>query len=135
MAALRFTNNEGKEFIENTFFKNLEEGSVELPDGPNGELVEVPYAKLGISCPVVITENPIVDVTYFPDAIGRRSRVGVSMSPSPEMGGRRGAASEEPVGPKMWKLRRYDFTIQFYWKPTPRSTRLAPPAAAGERTW
>ena len=46
---LNFTNDEGKEFIENTFFKALEEGTVQLPDGPNGELVEVPIAKLGIA--------------------------------------------------------------------------------------
>jgi hypothetical protein len=43
--------------------------------------------------------------------------------------GGRGVASEEPVGPKIWKLRRYDFTIQFYWTPTPRTARLAPSAS------
>ncbi|MGD9634215.1 MAG: type IV pilus assembly protein PilM [Pirellulales bacterium] len=124
---LRFTKEEGKLFIEKTFFKNLEEGSVELPDGPNGELVDVPYTKLGISAPVVITENPIIDVTYLPDAVGGEG--GRTMAPMPVAGGRGG----ETAGPviKEWPLRRYDFTIQFYWTPTPRSARLAPPAAPG----
>ena len=68
---LDFTNDEGKEFIENTFFKALEEGTIQLPDGPNGELVEVPITKLGIQCPVVTTENPIVSTsTTIPEAIG-----------------------------------------------------------------
>lgn len=118
---------EGKEFIENTFFKNLEEGSIKLPDGPNGEMVQVPYTKLGISAPVVITENPIVDVTYLPDAAGGEGGR-AAMAPLPAAGGR-GGESTEPVA-KEWKLRRYDFTIQFYWTPTPRSARLAPPAPA-----
>ena len=126
-----FTNDEGKEFIENTFFKSLEEGSVELPDGPNGEPVEVPIAKLGIQCPVVTTENPIIDVNYFPEAVGGEPGSQL-MNRMPEPA--RGVADDEaqPVGPKIWKLRRYDFTIQFYWKPTPRTARQEkPPAAEG----
>jgi len=128
-AGLRFTNNEGKTFIERTFFKNLEEGSIQLPDGPGGEMIEVPYSKLGISSPVVITENPILPVDYLPEAMS--GEAGRAMMQSTEMTGR-GGPSEEPVGPKVWKLRRYDFTIQFYWAPTPRSARLAPPSAAGD---
>jgi type IV pilus assembly protein PilM len=128
IAGVRLTNNEGKEFIERTFFKKLEEGSVELPDGPNGELVEVTYKELGIQAPVVITENPIIDVDYFPEAIdGEPNRT--AAAPMPMARGGRGVASEEPVGPKIWKLRRYDFTIQFYWTPTPRTARLAPSAS------
>ncbi len=123
---LRFTNNEGKEFVENTFLKSLEEGSVQLPDGPNGAMIEVPIAKLGVQCPVVTTENPIVDVNYYPDAVGGEtgSQMMGRMS-DPTLG-----ADGQPVGPKIWKLRRYDFTVQFYWKPTPRSARQAKPAAA-----
>lgn len=129
-AGLRFTNNEGKTFIEKTFFKNLEEGSIQLPDGSDGELIDVPYSKLGISSPVVITENPIFPVDYLPEATS--GDAGRSMMQSVEAPGRGGATT--PVGPKVWKLRRYDFTIQFYWTPTPRSDRLAPPAAAGDAT-
>jgi type IV pilus assembly protein PilM len=117
---VRFTNDEGKEFIENTFIKQLEEGSIQLPDGPGGELIEVPIAKLGVQCPVVTTENPIIDVNYFPEAIGGEAGM---MKQSV-------GADGQPLPPKLWKLRRYDFTVQFYWKPTPRTARQNPPAAA-----
>ena len=124
---LDFTNDEGKEFIENTFFKSLEEGTVQLPDGPNGELVEVPIPKLGIQFPVVTTENPIVSVNYYPEATDGETGAKL-MSRGPDMG--IGGRGDEPAPPKMWKLRRYDFTIQFFWKQTPRSVRQAPPATA-----
>jgi type IV pilus assembly protein PilM len=117
---VRFTNDEGKEFIENTFIKQLEEGSIQLPDGPGGELIEVPISKLGVQCPVVTTENPIIDVNYFPEAIG-----GEAGTMKQSVG-----ADGQPLPPKLWKLRRYDFTLQFYWKPTPRTARQNPPAAA-----
>lgn len=125
---LKFTNDEGKEFIENTFFKKLDEGSVQLPDGPDGALVDVPFTKLGIQCPVVITENPIIDVNYFPEAVGDPAGQMTSRQPEMSVGG----PNEEavPVGPKIWKLRRYDFTIQLYWKPTPRTARQEKPPAA-----
>ncbi|MEX2092781.1 MAG: pilus assembly protein PilM [Pirellulales bacterium] len=125
---VRFVNNEGKEFVENTFFKALEEGTIQLPDGPNGALVDVPITKLGIQCPVVTTENPIINVTYFPEAVG--GEIGSqAMNRMPEAG--LGAAGDAiPAGPKIWKLRRYDFTIQMYWKPTPGTARQEKPAAA-----
>ena len=126
------SNDEGKEFIENTFIKALEEGTVELPDGPNGELVDVPIAKLGIEYPVVTTENPIISVTYFPEATdgdtsGRMMRS--QMSEGREGVSRLGVAGDGGITqPKIWKLRRYDFTIQFFWKQTPRSARQEKPA-------
>jgi hypothetical protein len=32
-------------------------------------------------------------------------------------------AAAEAAGPKLWKLRRLDFVVQFAWKPTLRHTR------------
>ena len=129
-------NDEEKQFIENTFFKQLEEGTVKLPDGPGGELIEVPIAKLGISYPVVTTRNRIVTRTFFPEStdadsgrgggmsqysMGERSPMGVGVTPG-------GVAGDSGVTePKKWNLRRYDFTIQFLWKKTPRSVRNKPP--------
>ena len=48
-------NHEGERFIVETFFKNLETGTVKLPDGPDGELIDVPIKDLGIHHPVIIT--------------------------------------------------------------------------------
>src|SRR5262249_44342662 len=130
---LNFNNNEGKEFIENTFFKALEEGKVELPDGPNGAMVEVPISKLGIGFPVVTTENPIVSVTYLPEAT--EGTTGTPMVPSRMSLGERGPAigSHDSSTPevKTWQLRRYDFTIQFVWTKKTRSQRAEKPAGEG----
>jgi hypothetical protein len=127
------TNDEGKEFIERTFFDSLRNGSVQLPDGPQGSLIDVPIEKLGIRFPVVTTENPIVKVNYLPEAVDDGS--GSQRMGGGEMIGRRGslAAGETmPAGPKVWKLRRYDFTIQFLWIQTPRSARQEQPAAGAD---
>jgi type IV pilus assembly protein PilM len=134
---LNFTNDEGREFIENTFFKALEEGSIQLPDGPSGPdgptSVDVPIAKLGIQCPVVTTDNPTINVTYYPEAVG--DETGSQMMNRMSESGRGAEAGEAAdAGPKRWKLRRYDFTIQFYWKPTPRTARQEKPAAAEGET-
>jgi type IV pilus assembly protein PilM len=124
------TNDEGKEFIERAFFEPLRDGSVKLPDGPGETLVDVPIQKLGIRFPVVITENPIIPVNYLPEAIDDGS--GSQRMGGMESIGRRGAVATGntmPDGPKVWKLRRYDFTIQFLWTQTPRSARQEQPAA------
>ena len=97
---LDFTNNEGKEFIENTFFKSLEEGTVKLPDGPNGELVEVPIPKLGIQFPVVTTENPIVSVSYYPEATDGETGAKL-MSRGPDIGMGVGGRGDEPALPNV----------------------------------
>ena len=126
-------NDEGKEFIENTFCQALTNGSVKLPDGPDNQLIDVPIQKLGIRFPVVTTENPILSVSYLPDAVDDGS--GSQRMGGMETIGRRGsvaAGATMPTGPKVWKLRRYDFNIQFLWIQTPRSARQEQPAAGTE---
>ena len=106
---------------------------IKLPDGPNGEMVEVPIKDLGISYPVVITQNRIHDnVTYYPDAVdtdmqGQAGRGAMSRG---EERGPRGAATAGDQTPevKSWKLRRYDFVIQFCWQPKTRTQRHEKPA-------
>jgi type IV pilus assembly protein PilM len=127
---LDFRNNEGKLFVDNTLVKQLEEGSVQLPDGPNGEMVEVPMEKLGIKYPVVTKSSTIYDVPFAPEATSSEGGA-PSMGRGPRMGAP-GMAGEAGVeGPKIWKLRRSDFTVQFFWKPTPRSERVEKPAGEG----
>jgi len=126
-------NDEGKEFIEKTFCRDLINGSVKLPDGPQNSLIDVPIEKLGIRFPVVITENPIIPVDYLPEAVDGGS--GTSRTGGMEMAGMRGAAAAGETamaGPKVWKLRRYDFTIQFLWTQTPRSARQEQPTGGAE---
>jgi type IV pilus assembly protein PilM len=117
---------EGEEFILNTFFQKLETGSVKLPDGPNGELVDVPIADLGIKFPVVVTSEQIIPVTYYAEAGDPNTMGGMPAAANPygrgeSEGGRAATTVEEP---KVWNLRRYNFIIQFCWQPQPRGKRL-----------
>ena len=143
---------EGEQFVRSTLLKNLEEGTITLPDGPNGEMMDVSFEELGVGFPVVVTRNPIVEVTYDPEAGeneepgrggrgGRRGGGMELMEGGPGMmggmmprglGGRGDDGVEEP---EMWKLRKYDFILQFVWQQTPRhvrqQNRLEPEGEAG----
>jgi type IV pilus assembly protein PilM len=117
---------EGQQFILNTFFKNLETGTVKLPDGPNGELIDVPISDLGIKFPVVVTTEQIVPVTYFAEAVDPNMVGGMPATSSEYDRGATapGAAANAQEEPKTWELRRYNFIIQFCWQPQPRGKRL-----------
>jgi type IV pilus assembly protein PilM len=128
--------NESWTFVWKTFIKQLEEGTVQLPDGPNGELVDVKISDLGIKYPVQLTAFPIKEEEYLAEAVDDpQAGGGMSMAmPSYGYGGRGeegGYGYGSPTGaatdvkpPETWKLRRYDFLIQFCWQPTPRGERL-----------
>jgi type IV pilus assembly protein PilM len=124
---LQFQNNEGKQFVVKSFLRQLEEGTVQLPDGPGGELIDVPIKDLGISFPVVITKWRIDERQFFPDATedegGGQPRF--SRAATVERGGLGAVAGTEE--PRQWKLSRYDFVIQFCWQPKPRSDRQQKP--------
>ena len=114
---------EGEQFLTNTLIKNLESGKVMLPDGPNGELVEVAIADLGIKHPVVVTHPKVQTVRYMAEPIDPNSPTGMPMQVGPEMGP--GAATVPgQVAPKMFELRQYDFIVQFCWQPQPRGKRI-----------
>ncbi|HEY4232388.1 MAG TPA: pilus assembly protein PilM [Lacipirellulaceae bacterium] len=129
------TSNEGREFIEHTLFHELEEGTVQLPDGEGGKLIDVPIKDLGISYPVVITQPRIRTVDFDPDASdadapGQAGRMAMSRDDrGPRMRGE--AAADQPEH-KIWKLRKYDFVIQFCWQPKTRTQRREKPAVAGD---
>jgi type IV pilus assembly protein PilM len=133
--------NEGTQFVRNTFIKNLENGTVKLPDGPNGELVDVPISDLGIKFPVILTSSNIKKEIYLPEAVDESGDASMPTMPSAGYG-RRGGEESGMLGaagtatgeeePKTWTLRRYDFLIQFCWQPTPRGDRLNKLAGEGE---
>jgi hypothetical protein len=118
---------EGEEFLKNTFLKQLELGTVKLPDGPHGELVDVPIADLGIKYPVVVTHPRIRNVTYSSETPDNMTSGGSIYRPgSPEMPGGVGPGGALPAAdqPKQFKLRKYPFLVQFMWQPQPRGQRL-----------
>lgn len=140
---------EGESFVRETLIQNLEEGSILLPEGENGEMVEVTFEELGIDYPLVVTRSPIVEVTYDPEA-EEEGGTGLGRTGFAGRGGGRGGGfeSEEegigpargigpaavPEGPELWKLRRYDFIVQFTWQPTPRHQRQANREGGGEES-
>jgi type IV pilus assembly protein PilM len=107
---------EGRDFVLNTFCRDLQIGNVDLPDGENGKQVSVPLSALGVGYPVITTKNRIEEQRYYGE-------------PGPADGGAtagRGGpviTTQSETAPEIWNLRRYDFRIQFAWKPTSRGTR------------
>ena len=115
---------EGEEFLKRTIIKNLELGKVQLPDGPDGKLIDVAMTDLGIKMPAVVTHEKIRPVTYYPEAPEIAGQA-VGRPPGPEgallaPGGTPGAGEQ----PKSFKLRKYRFVIQFCWQPQPRGQRI-----------
>ncbi len=115
---------EGEEFIKNTFFKNLETGTVKLPDGPDGKLIDVPIADLGIKYPVVVTHLKTQTVTYYPETSDTTTTGPVSMGTPEAPGAAPGGVAPNGDQPKKFTLRKYRFWIQFCWQPVPRGQRL-----------
>jgi type IV pilus assembly protein PilM len=112
---------EDRNFVLNSLCRNLQLGTVKLPDGENGALVEVPISALGISHPVIITKSRVEPRTYssVPSDETRLEQAGGSGRTS----SREPAADAATASAETWKLRQYDFIVQFAWKQTPRSTR------------
>ena len=99
-----------KRFIRNTFFKNLETGTVKLPDGPDGKLIDVPIADLGIKYPVVVTHPKIQTVTYYPKrAILRLRRSGKRGGPEGDPALGRAVVARTATSQNKFKLRKYRF--------------------------
>ena len=106
LAGFHFYQKGGELHAANEIVKFLEEGKVMLPDGPGRELKEVSCKQLGISSPVRVDVWQPADVVIALVA-GQTARDAA-------------AAKRE--------VKQYDFIIQFAWKETPRSKRIAPPA-------
>jgi type IV pilus assembly protein PilM len=121
---------EGEQFLRQTLIKNLETGTVKLPDGPNGDLIDVPISELGIKNPVVLTGLRTRPVTYMAEPIDPAAAGGMApgMGPGARAGefGPQGQGPLAPgqVAPKTFSLRKYNFIVQFSWQPQPRGKRL-----------
>lgn len=118
-------------FVQRTLIKNLEEQTVELPDGPNGEMVEVRLTDLKISRPFIFQDKKITTEIRDPEMEqlgGAAGAPGAMRRPRPtfsEFEGRGpGGEDEEPPEPTQIELRKYEFVVQFAWQPTTRRERL-----------
>jgi len=117
--------NEMAQFVNNTLIKNLEENYVELPDGENDELIQVPLSDVGISHPWLVADSKLsveeldLELGVLSETSSRRSR------PPRSSRSRDGSTEdeEEREQPKIIKLKRYNFVVQFCWRLTPESER------------
>lgn len=125
--------NERGEFVKSTLIKNLEEGTVQLPDGPNGELINVPIKDLAISHAWLANgEKKLYEEQIDPEAMAQDP----SASSSGGGGYGRGAGYNPggAGGPdsKLIKVNRFDFIVQFVWQPKSRDERKELAAARAE---
>ncbi len=125
--------NSGAEFVRQTFIKQLQEGKILLPAGEGQPPEEVAIADLGISHPVIRWKSPVYemkipDPTQDPQDASANGENGeaedapLANAPGtyPGAAGAGGYLSDV----KMLDLKKFDFVIQFAWKPTLRSERL-----------
>jgi type IV pilus assembly protein PilM len=104
--------NQGAQYVRNTLLKALAQNEVKLPavDGNGGEVVSM--ADLGISCPVIVNIGNIDDWPISDPNAESASAAGAG----PGMMG--GPGGDGAAAPKMIPLRRYEFVVQFCWRPT-----------------
>jgi type IV pilus assembly protein PilM len=97
---------QGGEYVRTTLIKNLLSAKINLPGRTNAAIKE-----LGISYPVLIDPKKI-----FNESIKRSSPSGPKAPadelPPPRLGETAAAKQEEKI------IKRFDFTVQFAWKPT-----------------
>ncbi len=141
------------EFVRQTLIKNLKEGKVKLPTGekvagPDGtqqdKLEDVGMLELGIINPVLkLRTGPTKMMIPDPSkptaaqaalqpaaAAGQAAATpadGAAATPATPTAP--GATPLDTGEPPMLEVHRYDFSVQFAWKPTPRSQRLLNKAA------
>ncbi len=116
--------NERGEFVKSTLIKNLEEGTVSLPDGENGALIDVPLKDLAISHAWLANgEKKAYEELIDPEAM--------ALDPSAAGSGSGGYGREGGYTPggaggpqdKLIKVNRFDFIVQFVWQPKSRAER------------
>lgn len=126
--------NQMGDFVKSTLIKNLEEGTIELPDGPNGELIEVPIKDLAISHVWIANgEKKVYEDLVDPEAMQDPNAMGGGSSRGRE--GYSAYSAGQLGADKLLKLQRYDFIVQFVWQPRTRQQRaeLAAQRVAAEK--
>jgi type IV pilus assembly protein PilM len=118
--------NQTSDFVKNTLIKQLNEGSVELPDGPDGALIDVPIKDLAISHAFIVEDKKWYEETIDPEALAMDPNAagGSGRGGYGEMDGGRGGFTGQPgADSKLIKVNRYDFIVQFVWQPKTRAER------------
>ncbi|HYO24660.1 MAG TPA: hypothetical protein VEQ85_06890 [Lacipirellulaceae bacterium] len=135
--------NDTARFVNSTLIKGLAENTVELPDGPNGETVEVPLKDLAITHAWLVQDKQLVDEMIDPDAelYGADGPPVASYGPDGgrgDGGGRDDDDEDEddavgaPPKPRWFTVKKYQFVVQFCWQPKTRQERAEAALARAE---
>ncbi|MGI9177524.1 MAG: hypothetical protein ACR2IT_06675, partial [Pirellulales bacterium] len=129
--------NEGEQFVRTTIVRNLlGKGDEVLVAAGEKSGESVPVSDLGIGYPVLVLSSPIrkEQVKTAQAAAGITGGPGFDGGPGfpgrpggPGFEGGAGATADPSSG--LIDLKRYDFILQFVWKPTTPGSKLPPPAA------
>ena len=118
---------QGAQYVYEKFMKNLENGQIELPDGPNGdETIPVSMKELGIRYPVLLRDysamlkDSEVDNPEYDPEQSRNSLDPFSQNRNSDLF----ALDEEEEIPEKIPFDKYVFRIQFCWQGTPLSKRI-----------
>jgi type IV pilus assembly protein PilM len=98
----------GSVYVRDRLIKNLREAEISLP-GKDGKLTKMPIKDLGIGYPVIVKFDRLV-AESIPDP----NEVEAPKTTKPGI----------PAERKTLNLQRFNFYVQFAWKPTPLSKRL-----------
>ncbi|MCH2130061.1 MAG: type IV pilus assembly protein PilM [Pirellulaceae bacterium] len=113
--------NAGQAYVRNTLIRSLMDGTIELPDGPEGKVVEVTMEELGIRFPVLVNSPPIQKVEMpnpaFTQEIAEKIRQ-LRMETEEDI-----TAELENFPPETIPVKGCMFTVQFCWQETPVSKR------------
>ncbi len=102
---------QGASYVRDTLIKNLREAKIKLL-GKDGKETELPIKDLGIGYPVIVSQIRRLENEAIADP----------NSAEPTRGKDAKAAAVPESKPQI--VKRFDFTLQFSWQPTPLSKRL-----------
>ncbi len=107
--------NSRDQYVRSRLLKQLLNATLQLPDGPNGEMIEVRYEDLGIKFPLVNRDlgGTVGNALVKPPSL-----------PAAEQKSRQKSRNNDTTENEGMRMERYDFVVQMWWQPTtPRQRR------------
>ena len=119
--------NRKAQYVRNTLIKALEDGELELPNGPNRGASTVSMKELGIMFPMLLrSEEDFQNRASVPnpnyDEMAVLAQIEEAQRAVDE--GRQPDENAEAIEEEFVLVPKYSFTVQFYWQEKPLSQRL-----------
>ena len=119
--------NRKAQYVRNTLIKALEDGELELPNGPNLGASTVSMKELGIMFPMLLrSEEDFQNRASVPnpnyDEMAVLAQIEEAQRAIDE--GRQPDENAEAIEEEFVLVPKYSFTVQFYWQEKPLSQRL-----------